>query len=537
MALTLSGTSGITGAGIGTIGPSGANVTGIVTATDVKVGSGITLSADGDIFATGVCTATSLVGGSARFTDDGSASPTVSIQTDDANPYALNIGNSSYNTSTSYGLNLYNNNSCEGYFRHVGNSAYLDYHFSLHNNSSNKICLKFEADDQSVELYAAGSKKFETTETGTVTTGISTATHFNPTEQPYGTKNLIINGSMQVAQRATSSTTSGYGSLDRWNVTMGHTDEAFTHSQIELSSSDTGPWAAGFRYSFHIQNGNQTGGAGADDRVSLYYIPEAQDLANSGWDYTSASSYITLSFWVKSSVAQNFYFYLRTDDSTKYNYVMETGSLSANTWTKITKTIPGNSNLQIDDDNGAGFQVWPVAFYGTNYTNDSITENAWAAWASGNRSTDQTSTWWTTNDSTFEVTGVQLELGSVVTPFEHRIFGDELARCKRYYQQFPQNPADAYGPIAVGRIRSSTNAHIVITFPEMRSSPTAAKSGNLRVLHAATGTSVNSVASSHMARSTVFLEPIVSSGLAQGEGCILTADNDSSGKITLSAEL
>ena len=71
----------------------------------------------------------------------------------------------------------------------------------------------------------------------------------------------------------------------------------------------------------------------------------------------------------------------------------------------------------------------------------------------------------------------------------------------------------------------------------MRSSPTVAKSGNLRVLHAATATAVNSVAGSHLARSTVFIEPIVSSGLAQGEGCILTADNDSNGKVTLTAEL
>ena len=109
--------------------------------------------------------------------------------------------------------------------------------------------------------------------------------------------------------------------------------------------------------------------------------------------------------------------------------------------------------------------------------------------------------------------------------------------CKRYYQQFPQNPADAYGPIGVGRIRSGTNAQVILTFPEMRSSPTVAKSGNLRVLHAATSTVVNSVSGSHLARSTVFIEPLVSSGLAQGEGCLLTADNDSSGKVTLTAEL
>ena len=115
----------------------------------------------------------------ARFTDDGTSGPTVSIQTDDANPYALNIGNQSYSADTAYGLNFYNNNAGEGYFRFVGNSAYKDYHFSLHNNSTNKLCLKFEADDQSVELYAEGNKKLETTSSGVTVTGTVAATSFS----------------------------------------------------------------------------------------------------------------------------------------------------------------------------------------------------------------------------------------------------------------------------------------------------------------------------------------------------------------------
>ena len=195
----------------------GATISGVTTSSTLRATTGIV---------------TSLVGGSARFTDDGSASPTVSIQTDDANPYALNIGNQSYSADTSYGLNLYNNNSGEGYFRHVGNSAYLDYHFSLHNNSSNKLCLKFESDDQSVELYAAGSKKFETTETGTVTTGISTATTFAPSVGWLGNRNMIINGGMTVSQRGTqTSITSATYTLDRFKLNVTNCG-AYTVSQL-----------------------------------------------------------------------------------------------------------------------------------------------------------------------------------------------------------------------------------------------------------------------------------------------------------------
>ena len=114
---------------------------------------------------------------------------------------------------------------------------------------------------------------------------------------------------------------------------------------------------------------------------------------------------------------------------------METGSLTANTWTKITKTIPGNSNLQIDNDNGEGPKIEWATAWGTDSTSSSVNLNQWAAYSDGTKTPDQTTTWYTTNSATFEITGVQLEVGPVATPFEHRSFGDELRRCQRYYQQ------------------------------------------------------------------------------------------------------
>ena len=249
-------------------------------------------------------------------------------------------------------------------------------------------------------------------------------------------RNLIINGAMRVAQRGTSSTTSGYGDVDRWQHEYAGTDEAPTFAQVEVVSSDSGdnPFAKGFSNCARITNGNQTSGLQAASQINFMQPIEAQNIRNSGWNYNSSSSYITLSYYVKASVAQEYHGFVKTADGSNYVYPFSLGSLSANTWTKITKTIPGNSNLQIDNNNGAGFQVWPVALYGTDYTNNSITENAWAAWASSSRSKDNTSTWWTTNDATFEITGVQLEVGSVATDFEHRSYAQELALCQRYYQ-------------------------------------------------------------------------------------------------------
>jgi len=255
-------------------------------------------------------------------------------------------------------------------------------------------------------------------------------------QNPKSFRNLIINGAMNVAQRGTSTTTTNTLCVDRFKCFFGGHDEAPTFAQHALTSSDTGPWAKGFRNSLQITNGNQTGGAGATDECSIYHQIEAQNLAGSGWDYTSASSKATLSFWIKSSVAQNFHGYLVTDDGTQMMYRFSTGSLTADTWTKVTKTIPGHASLQFNEDNGVGLGISFGAFFGTDYTASGLSEGDWNTWNGAQRNNDNTSTWWTTNDATFEITGVQLELGDVATDYEHRSYGDELARSQRYYQGF-----------------------------------------------------------------------------------------------------
>ena len=245
-------------------------------------------------------------------------------------------------------------------------------------------------------------------------------------------KNLMINGACLIAQRGTSATTEGY-LVDRMEVDFSGTDEAPTISQTDVVSGTT-PYTSGFRKAFKITNGNQTSGAGAADRLQLFCKQEAQNIANSGWNFTSSSSYVTLSFWIKSSVAQNFYGFLRSRDGTEQRYPFETGSLSADTWTKVTKTIPGNSNITINNDNGEGLQVTVMAFMGTDYTDSGVSLNAWGAYAGGTQTPDHTSTWYTTNNATLEMTGFQLEVGSVATDFEHRSFAEELALCQRYCQ-------------------------------------------------------------------------------------------------------
>ena len=117
-----------------------------------------------------------------------------------------------------------------------------------------------------------------------------------------GRRNIIINGAMMVAQRSTDVTdaNSGYHTVDRIQSENLNADEAPRRQQVDVSSSST-PYTLGFRKAYKLTNGNQTG-SNTGDIMNIRYKIEGQDIANSGWNYTSSTSYITLQFWIKSTV-------------------------------------------------------------------------------------------------------------------------------------------------------------------------------------------------------------------------------------------
>ena len=276
-------------------------------------------------------------------------------------------------------------------------------------------------------------------------------------------RNLIINGDMRVAQRGTSSTANGFNTIDRFavNFDSGLT-EAPTQAQVALSSSDT-PYSSGFRYALKVTNGNQTS-QDANDYIQIAHTLEAQDIAQSGWNYTSSSSNITLSFWVKASIAQTMYVRLNAEDTPSSDARAFSFAFSATTsWTKITKTIPGNSTLVFNNDNGRGIALYIIPFYGTAYTTSGHTNDAWVVDSGSDQVTDMATTWFSGNDATLEVTGVQLEVGPQATAFEHLRFGEELELCKRYYQTgYIKKYENNTGVIAVSQNWA----------PQMRAAPT-----------------------------------------------------------------
>tara|TARA_B100000085_G_scaffold145886_1_gene132720 strand:+ start:2727 stop:3782 length:1056 start_codon:yes stop_codon:yes gene_type:complete len=276
-------------------------------------------------------------------------------------------------------------------------------------------------------------------------------------------KNLVDNGAFAIRQRAATSNTTGGTLIDRFAVNFANHDEALTQSHVDVASGTT-PYTLGFRRALRITNGNQTSGANANDFVGMNHVIESMNVAMSGWNYNSTSSYISVSFWIKASVSQKYYARLFSSDGTVKVWVIDTGVIAANTWTKITDKIPGHADLQFDLDGGAGLNIQFIPYYGTDFTDNSVPIGSWTGSSGSAQVPDMTTTWWTTNDATFEITGFQIEVGENVTDFMFETPAVDQERCMRYYIQRP-----AGGGIVIAQ----TNIYIHTTFPVvMRGAPT-----------------------------------------------------------------
>jgi hypothetical protein len=246
-----------------------------------------------------------------------------------------------------------------------------------------------------------------------------------PSAGPLSNRNLVINGAMQVAQRGTSIslTQNGAFTLDRYYY---HTTGLDTYT-CTVAKSSTAP--AGFTSSFQLTTGTAES-LGADEFVYISQKIEAQNLQHLQFGTAQAQN-VTLSFWVRSSQTGTFGVNLYQSDGN--DLVNSTYTIStANTWERKTITFPGNTAASPANDNGEGLRISWILAAGTNFSGTSQT--TWGAYSDAAWGGDHAQNGVaTTASATWYLTGVQLEVGSVATPFEHRSFGDELARCQRYF--------------------------------------------------------------------------------------------------------
>ena len=241
-------------------------------------------------------------------------------------------------------------------------------------------------------------------------------------------RNLMINGAMNVAQRATSSAsladTSGYKTCDRWffNVYSG----TFTQSQ----SSDA-PDGFANSIKFDCTTAETPGGA---DQTALYQHMEGQNLQaiKKG---TAEAKHLVASFWVKSTVTGTACVELVDNDSSYRTNSQSYTINSANTWEHKTVTFPpdtGGSTMDNDNASSMYFAFWLVA--GANYKSGTL-QTSWGALNNANRAVGQTINIGSSTDNNFYLTGVQLEIGQNPTEFEHEPFETTFKKCQRYYEE------------------------------------------------------------------------------------------------------
>jgi hypothetical protein len=273
-------------------------------------------------------------------------------------------------------------------------------------------------------------------------------------------RNLIINGAMQVAQRGTvtGAVHDSFGGPDRYKINES-SDTVFTMSQ----DSDT-PTGEGFANSLKLDVTTADSSLASSDYASVLYNIEGQDLQSIKKGTSSAES-VTLSFYIKSTITGTYVVQLYDNDNNRSVSKSYTVS-SADTWEKKTLTFPADTTGAFDSDNALSLLIrwWFAA--GTDYASGTLA-TSWESYNGANAAVGQVNAVNSASNNIL-ITGVQLELGEQATPFEHRSFGDELARCQRYYQK-----KDAQSSIFAPYASSDGYGVYWSTFPVvMRASPT-----------------------------------------------------------------
>jgi len=274
---------------------------------------------------------------------------------------------------------------------------------------------------------------------------------------------------MQVAQRSASVTgigaSAGYFTLDRWRMAVGATSAGrFTMAQVA-----DGP--SGFANCLKLDCTTADTSIAAGEALLLQTRFEGQDLQQLKKGTSDAES-VTVSFYVKGNAAALYVCELFDQDNSR----SITQSFAVTTaWNRIELTFAADTSDPLDDDTANSFslQIWLHA--GSTYTGGTFAVNTWNDNTNANRYAvaSRTSIFDSTN-RTFFITGVQMEIGSQATNFEHRSFGEESLLCQRYCTVHNMSgDADEYViPYSQGQVDSANRAEIHILYPEKRAAPT-----------------------------------------------------------------
>jgi hypothetical protein len=371
--------------------------------------------------------------------------------------------------------------------------------------------LKLTSDTSgTLEIQSAGSTKLTVSSTGVDIPAIGTINGLTSINggQVGGSRNIVINGAMKVAQRSTSvaglGAAAGYFTLDRFSIATAASAGRFTMAQVA-----DGP--AGFANCLKITTTTADTSIAAGEYLILGQPIEGQDLQQLKKGTASAEQ-VTVSFYVKGNAAALYVCELFDIDNSR----SITQSFAVTTaWNRIELTFAADTSDPLDDDNVASLVVNFWLHGGATYTGGTFAVNTWNDQTAANRYAvaDRTSIYDST-DRTFFITGIQMELGATATAFEHRTYGEELALCQRYLPSFTGRN------MYMGHAAATTYGYYTVNYPvPSRVIPTGLFVSSLSGFEISTiggspqaFTSLN-IVSGYIGNNSCWLNPNVSSGL------------------------
>ena len=347
-----------------------------------------------------------------------------------------------------------------------------------------------------------------------------------------GRRNLIINGAMQVSQRGTSftSVSANTFTLDRWKIEGGGYVAAFNISQDADAPT-------GLTHCLKLDVTTADTSTGYNEYSYLHYMVEGYDAAAAGFGNSDGKP-VTISFWHKHTAAGEYSVSIRNADSTR-SIVGAYYQKTSDTWEYSTITFPPCPDGTWTTASDRGFRIGFAISVGSLYH---ASEGVWNS--STELSTANQVNVFADTANNFRITGVQLELGKVATPFEHRSYGEELALCQRFLYRLSGDTGDDR-TIGVGFISSTSRAEIMVQYPvELRSTPSVTVGGDVsesgfKVTAAGLGIASSLAVISDPTKQSVRLGFDADSGspFTVGQGCMGRLDNLATAFLEFDAEL
>lgn len=338
--------------------------------------------------------------------------------------------------------------------------------------------------------------------------------------------NIIVNGGMTVAQRSSSVTgvtTGGYYTCDRMEINVNNL------GTYTVTQESDGP--DGFSNSLKIDCTTADASPASSDYVFLTHKLEGQDLQHLKKG-TSNALPVTLSFWVKSNMTGTYQFNARDQDNVKYISASYTVNF-AGTWEYKTITLAGDTTGVLDNDANESLKLEWWLDSGSNFNSGTL-NTSWTAASNVNRNAGTTVNIGDSTSNYWQITGVCLNVGDSAIDFPHRSYGDELARCMRYFEKsFQQSETPAGGLAGVDRaagIAFATTAlgHEKEFMVPKRASPTLvfyrgnnAGSTNSGTINVYTGTWSELTVSGYNSKETRYRVDIGGSGFTAGNVYLL----------------